>query len=444
MKNDFTVLIVGRENVGKSSIFNKLISQNKAIVDDFPGVTRDRLYGEVDWFGKQFTVVDTGGILFDGADLIKSKVIDSIKEVIKEADLVVLVVDGKAGILPDDRKILSFIKENNSDFIVAVNKIDNNEMVGKTYDFYNLGIDIFFAMSAAHSTGLDDMLDYIADKVPGKDEVAGDTKLTQIAIIGKENVGKSSIFNALLNEERSIVTEIPGTTRDSVDSIIEMKGKKFIMIDTAGVKKRKRIKQLPEQFSIGRSFANVKRSDIVIHVVDAMDGIVEMDKKMLGYAAENMKAIILCINKWDLVEPGRREAMKEEFTVHVRENLKFLAYAPIIFTSAKELKGLEKLVDMVIHVDGQYNMRIKTGILNRMLREAVYRKSPVTKKGELKIYYMTQVSAAPPTFTLFVNKEDKIDISYMRYLEHQIRDTFGFDGSPIKLKIRQKDKKEAV
>ncbi|PKL92399.1 MAG: ribosome biogenesis GTPase Der [Candidatus Goldiibacteriota bacterium HGW-Goldbacteria-1] len=443
MKSDFTVLIVGRENVGKSSIFNKLINQQKAIVDDYPGVTRDRLYGDAEWFGKKFTLVDTGGILFDGEDLIKTKVVDTIKDVIKSADLVLMVADGKSGLIPDDKKILTFIKENNPNYVVAVNKIDSQAAVDKTYEFYNMGIDKIFPVSSAHSLGLDDLLDYIAEKIPKVKPDEDDGKLPKIAITGRENAGKSSLFNALLKEERSIVTEIPGTTRDAVDSMIELNGKKFIIIDTAGVKKRRNMKGKPEAFGIGRSFSNVKRSDVVLHVIDITTGITEVDKKVLGYAAEHLKAVVICVNKWDLVKPSDRDAKRKEYIEYLRDEMKFMDYAPVVFVSAKNSAGLEKLIDIVIRVEKKYNFRVKTSILNRMIREAVFRKAPVTKKGSLKIYYATQVSAAPPTFTLFVNSADKIHESYLRYVVNKIREDFGFDGCPIKLKVKQKEKKEA-
>ncbi|MBN2755394.1 MAG: ribosome biogenesis GTPase Der [Candidatus Goldbacteria bacterium] len=443
MKSDFTVLIVGRENVGKSSIFNKLINQQKAIVDDYPGVTRDRLYGDVDWFGKKFTIVDTGGILFDGEDLIKTKVVDTIKDVIKSADLVLMVADGKSGLIPDDKKILNFIKENNPNYVVAVNKIDSQAAVDKTYEFYNMGIDTIFPVSSAHSLGLDDLLDYIAERIPEVKPDEDGAKLPKIAITGRENAGKSSLFNALLKEERSIVTEIPGTTRDAVDSMIELNGKKFIIIDTAGVKKRRNMKGKPEAFGIGRSFSNVKRSDVVLHVIDITTGITEVDKKVLGYAAEHLKAVVICVNKWDLVKPSERDAKRKEYVEYLRDEMKFMDYAPVVFVSAKNSAGLEKLIDIVIRVEKKYNFRVKTSILNRMIREAVFRKAPVTKKGSLKIYYATQVSAAPPTFTLFVNSADKIHESYLRYVINRIREDFGFDGCPIKLKVKQKEKKEA-
>lgn len=440
--SDFTVLIVGRENVGKSSLFNKLINQQKAIVDDFPGVTRDRLYGEAEWLGKTFTVVDTGGLLFEGEDLIKAKVLENVKSIVKEADLALFVCDMKTGMLNDDRRIYDMLRKNAKDVIVAVNKTDNFSKLEGLYEFHGLGTDSIIPVSAAHGYGLDDLLDAIIDRLPDEAKGKEKEKMSKIAIIGKENVGKSSLFNVLLNEERSIVTNIPGTTRDSVDSVIELHGKNYTVVDTAGVKKRKRIKAQPEAFSIGRSYASVKRADIVIHVIDAEEGITDTDKKLLAYALEHYKAIVLCVNKWDLVEPGRRETQKKAYIDYMKKNLKFIAFCPLVFISAKEKRGIDQLIEVVFYVENQYNFRVKTSILNKVFREAIHKKTPVSKKGALKIYFITQVSAAPPVFTMFINKEDRMHESYTRYLENKLREAFGFSGVPIKLKIKQKERKE--
>ncbi len=438
----FTVLIVGRENVGKSSLFNKLINQQKAIVDDFPGVTRDRLYGEAEWLGKTFTVVDTGGLLFEGEDLIKAKVLENVKSIVKEADLVLFVCDMKTGLINDDKRIYEMLRKNAKDVIVVVNKADSFNKLEGLYEFHGLGTDKIIPVSAAHGYGLDDLLDEIIKKLPGEEIKKSCEKMSKIAIIGRENVGKSSLFNALLNEERSIVTDIPGTTRDSVDSIIQLMDKKYVVVDTAGVKKRKRIKAKPEAFSIGRSYANVKKADMVIYVIDAREGITDTDKKLLAYALEHYKAIILCVNKWDLVEPGRREIQKKAYIDYIGEHLKFISFCPVVFVSAKEKKGMDELVNVVFYVEKQYNFRVKTSILNKVFREAVHRRTPVSKKGVLKIYFITQVSSAPPVFTMFINKEDRMHESYLRYIENKLRESFGFAGVPIKIKLKQKERKE--
>lgn len=440
MKNDFTVIIVGRENVGKSSLFNRIINQQKSIVDDYPGVTRDKIYGEAEWMGKKFNVIDTGGIMFGGADRIKKEVIKQIESVIHEADLVVFLVDAQAGVTHDDRKILDFIKRNNSKFVVAVNKVDNEKLQNEAYEFYEMGIDSFFPITVAHSIGLDDLLDHIISLIPEQEKDEAEGKLPKLAIIGKENVGKSSLFNAMIKEERAIVTDIPGTTRDSVDSVLEISGKKFVLIDTAGVKKRKRIKEQPEEFSIGRSFMNIKRSDMVMLVIDAIEGIQDMDKKILGYAYEHSKAIMIVVNKWDKVGKDEREKMKEKYIEYIRSNIAFMNFAPLVFVSAKEGRGLEELIDVVIYVENQYNFRVKTAVLNRVFQEAIYNKSVSSKKGDLRIYFISQVAIKPPVFALFVNKKAKIVDSYLKYLENKLRENFGFEGVPLKFKIKERRK----
>lgn len=442
MKTNFTVLIAGRENVGKSSIFNKLINRQKSIVDDFPGVTRDKIYGEAGWMGKSFTVVDTGGLLFNDADLIKKEVIKIVKEVIKDVDLVLLVVDATMGIVPEDREVFDFIRSNSSNFAVVANKVDTHEKASLVYEFYNLGVDHVFPVSAAHSYGLDDLLDFITAQIPAPKGMELEAKITKVAILGRENVGKSTLFNALVREERSIVTDIPGTTRDSIDTLVEIEGKKLMLIDTAGVKKRKQIRKKVEEYSIGRAFMNIKRGDMVILVLDCTAGVTEMDKKILGYAAANFKAVLIVANKWDLIPYEKRESEKLKFTAYLREEMKFAAYAPLVFISARDKKGLEKLIEVVFYVESQYNFRVKTGLLNKMFQQAVHEKAPFSKKGDVKVYYLSQVETAPPTFAVFVNKKEKLHVSYTRYLENSLRAAFGFEGAPIRLKIKTKVKQE--
>jgi GTP-binding protein len=439
---DYTVLIAGRENVGKSSIFNKLINRQKSIVDDFPGVTRDKIYGEAEWMGKKFTLIDTGGLLFHEQDRIKSEVIKIVKEVIKEVDLVLFVVDVTAGIVPEDREVYDFIKQSGVPFVVVANKVDTREKEINAYEFHNLGVDLVFPVSAAHSYGFDDLLDYITGGIEALKAVDENEKITSVAIVGRENVGKSSLFNALVKEERSIVTEIPGTTRDSIDTLIEYEGKKLLLIDTAGVKKRKNIKLKAEEYSIGRAFMNIKRGDMAVLVVDCIDGIMEMDKKLLGYAVENLKAVVIVANKWDLIEQSQREALKLKFTEYLRGVAKFVSFAPIVYVSALKSKGLEELLDVVFYVEKQYNSRIKTSLLNKVFQQAIHEKAVFSRSGDIKIYYISQVESAPPTFAVFVNKKEKLDVSYMRYLENKLRESFGFEGSPIKLKIKPRQKQE--
>lgn len=443
-KRNFQALIAGRENVGKSSIFNKLIKQPRAIVEDYPGVTRDRIYGTVEWTGRSFTVVDTGGLLLDGEDRIKKEVTKQVKEAMKESDIILFTVDCQAGLIPEDKKIFEWVKRSGRPYIILANKADEPEKFHEAGEFYALGAEHIFPVSAAHSYGLDDVLDHIIAVMPPAHAFTEAEKATRVSIVGKENVGKSSIFNALINEERSIVTEIPGTTRDSVDTMLEIDGKKLLLVDTAGVKKRKRIKEKAEEYSIGRSFANVKRSDIAVHVIDALEGIHDMDKNLIGYTAGHFKGMVLVINKWDLVDFREKERKKKEYTEFVRDVLGFVYYVPVVFTSAKTGAGLKQLLEIVFQVETQYNLRVKTSVLNRVFQETIYDKSPSSGTGMLKLYYMSQVSSAPPTFLIFVNKKDKIKGNYMKYIEKSLRKEFGFDGVPIRFKIREKKKKEDI
>ncbi len=437
---NFTVLIVGRENVGKSSLFNRLINRQKSIVDDYPGVTRDKIYGEAEWLGRRFTVIDTGGLLFNDADRIKKEVVKIVKELIPEVDLVLFMASVDEGVMPEDKEILDFVKKSGKEFITVVNKVDNDKRKNQVYDFHNLGIDRVFPVSVTHSMGLDDVLDCIIEYIPAPKDADAELNVPKIAIVGRENAGKSSLFNALIKEERSIVTEIPGTTRDSIDSLVEINGRQLMFIDTAGVKKRNKMKLKAEEYSIGRAFMNVRRAHLALLVIDANEGILEMDKKMLGYACENYKGVIIVINKWDLVPRELRDKKKIEYSEYIRQSLSFADFAPILYISAKEKKGLDQLIDIVFSVENQYNFRVKTSLLNKMFQQAMFEKQPFSRKGELKIYYISQVETAPPTFAVFVNKAEKIHFSYLRYIENRIRETFGFTGVPIKLKIKKKER----
>ncbi len=445
-EKDFTVLIIGRENVGKSTLFNKLIGEHKSIIDDFPGVTRDKIYGVAEWLGKKFTLVDTGGILFEKEDIIKTEVLKKIQEVMNEADLALLVVDARDGLVPDDKMIYNFLKKSGLQFLTVVNKVDDKLLENNAYEFYKLGVEKLFLVSAEHSLGLDAVLDYIVKQMKNiKNKTSEEKKdeIIKITIAGRENVGKSSLFNAILNEERSIVTEIPGTTRDAIDSLIEISGKKFIIIDTAGIKKRKNISGKVEQYSIGRTFANIKRSDMVLYLLDAMEEISEIDKKAIDYALKNYKGLIFVVNKWDIVRQKRKniKEMKEKFFEYIRKKIKFADFIPIVFVSAKEKQGLNELFDIVFYVENQYNFRVKTSILNRVFAETVFRKTPQSASGNLKIYYITQVGVRPPEFVVFVNKKEKIKENYIKYIEKNLRNKFGFEGVPLKIKVKLKIKK---
>ncbi|HDQ25683.1 MAG TPA: ribosome biogenesis GTPase Der [bacterium] len=443
LKKDFLVVIAGRENVGKSSIFNRLIMQKRAIVDDYPGVTRDRIFGESEWDGKRFSVVDTGGFFFDGEDKIKSIVARQASEIIKDSGLTLLVTDARAGVLPDDVKIAEIIRKHSAKCALVVNKVDVPEKAGGVYDFYRLGIDKVFPVSAEHGLGFDALLDHISSLMPeGGRQEKEEEKFTRIAIVGKENVGKSSLFNTIAKQELSIVTDIPGTTRDSIDTLVAARGRQLLFIDTAGVKKRKSMRKKAEEYSIGRAFANIKRADMVIHVLDVDAGIQETDKKVLGYAAEHHKGIIIAINKWDLVPSEEKDEVREKYIKYLASIVKFVAYAPVVFVSALNGRGTEKLIDVVFQVEKQYNLRVKTSVLNRVFREVIYKKPPSSRKGDLKIYYISQVSAGPPVFALFLNKKEKLKDNYLKYVENKLRESFGFAGVPLNFRLKEKSRKE--
>ncbi|MCX7699155.1 MAG: ribosome biogenesis GTPase Der, partial [Candidatus Goldbacteria bacterium] len=415
---------------------------HKAIVDDYPGVTRDMIECNVTWLGKSFKLIDTGGILYENPDKIKQLVLKQIEEILKKSDFVLFVVDAIAGLMPDDKKIYQYLKQSNKNFIVVVNKCDNDKLTNNANEFYELGVDKIFPVSAEHSIGLDSILDHIISLIPYKytDKKEEEKKITRITITGRENVGKSSLFNAIIDEERMIVTDIPGTTRDAIDTEVVIKNKKYIFVDTAGIKKRKNINEKVLEYSIGRAFANIKRSDIIIHVIDVLDGILEIDKKILGYIHENYKGIILVINKWDIISPKERENLEEKYLDYIKKHLPFLDFMPVVFISALKKMNIEKLLDIVIKVENQYNHRVPTSSLNRAFNDIIYNKTVTGKSGHLRIYYMTQVKIAPPTFVIFTNRKEKLNDSYLRYIEGKIRDNFGFEGVSIKFKIKQKEK----
>lgn len=438
--NEFVVVIVGRENVGKSSLFNKLICQHKAIVDDYPGVTRDMVEGYVDWLGRKFKLIDTGGILYENPDKIKKLVLKQIEKLITISDFILLVVDAINGLMPDDEKIYRYLRKKNKNFILVVNKCDNDKLANNACEFYKLGVEKLFAVSAEHSLGLDAVLDHIISFIPSDIKKTEEKNIPRITITGRENVGKSSLFNVLINEERMIVTDIPGTTRDAIDFEVKIKDKKFVFVDTAGIKKRKNIKEKVLEYSVGRAFANIKRSDIVIHIIDVLEGIQEIDKKILGYIHNNYKGIILAVNKWDIVEIKEKERLKQKYYNYIKKNLPFLDFMPVVFISALKKTNIDKLLDVVINVENQYNLRVTTSSLNKIFEDAIFNKSVTSKNGKLRMYYMTQVDIAPPTFVIFINKKEKISSSYIKYIEGKIRENFGFNGVSLKFKIKQKEK----
>jgi len=433
------VAIVGRPNVGKSTLFNKLVGKRIAIVEDTPGVTRDRIYAEVEWLNYKFTLVDTGGIEPESDDIILKQMKRQAQIAIETADVIIFMVDGKEGLTSTDIEVAEMLRRVNKPVVLVVNKIDNLKLEDNKYEFYSLGLGEPITISAALSLGLGDMLDEVVKHFKDRVEDDEESHYIKVAIVGKPNVGKSSLLNRLSGEERAIVSDIPGTTRDAIDSLVEINGEKFLFIDTAGIRRKSRIKEEIEKYSVIRSLAAIDRADVCLIMIDATQGVTEQDEKIAGIAHEAGKGIIIVVNKWDLIE--KNDKTMNEYTNKIRTALSFVAYAPIIYISAKTGQRVAKLIELIKYVADQNAMRVKTGALNEVISEAVMLRQPPVEKGKaLKIYYATQVSTKPPTFTIFVNDEEIVHFSYDRYLENQIRQHFGFEGTPIR--IIYKSKKE--
>lgn len=431
------VAIIGRPNVGKSTLFNKLTGKKLAIVEDSPGVTRDRIYGEVEWLSYRFTLIDTGGIEPESEDIILQQMKRQAQLAVETADVIVFIVDGKEGLTPADYDVAEMLRHSKKSIVLVVNKIDNTKLEDNKYEFYNLGIGEPLAISSALSLGIGDMLDEIVKNFKKTDIENEEGPEIKVAITGKPNVGKSSLLNKLSGEERVIVSDIPGTTRDAIDSYVEIGEDKFLFIDTAGIRRKSKVKEDIEKYSVIRSFAAIERADVCLVMIDADEGVTEQDEKIAGFAHEAGKAIVIVVNKWDLIEKDDKTA--EEFTKNIRRDLAFLSYAPIIFISVKTGQRLIKLIDLIKYVSTQHSMKIKTGVLNEVIAQAVMMKQPPVEKGKvLKIFYITQVATKPPTFVLFVNAEESIHFSYQRYLENQLRQHVGLEGTPIKFIYRKK------
>lgn len=435
MRNSI-VSVVGRPNVGKSTLFNKLIRKKEAITEDTPGVTRDRLYREAEWLGRYFMLVDTGGYVPDDDDIISKHIKLQAELAIDTSDLILFVVDGKSGIMQEDRDIAEILRKSGRPVIVVVNKIDTHNTPTDVYEFYELGFEHLMVVSAEQAFGLGDLLDEILTFLPesGKDEESTDIS---VAIVGKPNVGKSSLINRLLDEDRMIVTDIAGTTRDAIDSYIMRDGVEYLFIDTAGLRRKRAITDAIERYSVIRTLSAVDRSDICLLLIDATEGVTEQDTKIAGYAHEQGKAIIIIVNKWDLIDKQTNTMKKYE--ENVRNKLGFISYAPIHFMSVKTGKRVDDIFDLINMVNHNYNLRISTGVLNEIISEAVFRTPPPTDKGQrLKIFYSTQASVRPPKIILFVNKPELMHFSYMRYLENNIRQKFGFVGTPVNFELRSR------
>ena len=433
------IAIVGRPNVGKSTLFNKLIGERRSIVEDTPGVTRDRIYGESEWCGRKFVLIDTGGIEPKTDSMILQKMREQAQIAIDTADAIIFMCDINAGLVADDRDIALMLKKSGKPVVVCVNKADKIGDVDPTfYEFYELGFDIDpVPVSSIHGTGSGDLLDAILEKIPVREDEAEEEDLINVAVIGKPNAGKSSIINKILGTDRLIVSSMAGTTRDAIDSRFENEFGKYNFIDTAGIRRQSKVEDRIEKFSVLRAHMAVERADVCLVVIDAKEGVTEQDEKIAGIAHEAGKAVIIIVNKRDSLETEEKDTVK--YSKKVYEALSYMTYAPIIYVSALTGQRIVKIFEMVNYVFNQSKTRISTGMLNDVLNEAVTRVQPPSDKGRrLKVYYMTQTSVAPPTFVLFCNSIALFHFSYQRYIENCLRDTFGFRGTPIKLVIRQR------
>ena len=439
MSRQGTVAILGRPNVGKSSFFNYVVGKRVSIVEDIPGVTRDRIYEEVEWSGKRFTLIDTGGLEPQSTDTILQQMKRQAELAVELADVILFMCDMKDGVTASDMDIATLIRKTKKPVILVVNKVDKvGEPPADIYEFYNLGLGDFYSISSAHGLGIGEVLDAVLDNLTEYSDDDEEGNLIRVAVVGKPNAGKSSLINRILGEERVIVSNIPGTTRDAIDTYATKDGQDFCFIDTAGMRKRGKVTDNIERYSIMRSLTAVDRSDVVVIMIDAQDGVTEQDTKIAGYAHNKGKACIVAINKWDLIDKATNTM--DEYKKTVQEKLGFMLYAPVVFISALTGQRVTKLYEMIKFVADQAAQRISTGMLNDVLNEAVAMVQPPSDKGKrLKLYYMTQIKVKPPTFAVFVNRADLAHFSYMRYIENRIRENFGFEGTPIVFKIREKD-----
>ncbi len=436
------VAIVGRPNVGKSTLFNKLIGKRLSIVDDTPGVTRDRIYGDCEWLGHNMLLVDTGGIEPYSDDIILSQMRRQAQLAIDSADVIVLVTDVRDGVVATDHEVATMLQKSGKPIVLCVNKVDSiGELPPDFYEFYNLGLGDPIAVSAAHGSGTGDLLDAVLEYLPKDVSEEDDDDTIKVAIIGKPNVGKSSLVNAICGENRTIVSNIAGTTRDATDTMVSNNHGNFVFIDTAGIRRKSKIDDAIEKYSVIRARMAVERANVCVIMIDATEGFTEQDSKVAGIAHELGKACIIAVNKWDAVEKDGETMQKER--KKLMNDFSFMSYAPIIFISAKTGQRLDKLFELIKFVDDQNAMRISTGKLNEVLAAATARVQPPTDKGRrLKIYYMTQASTRPPTFVCFVNKKDLFHYSYQRYIDNQIREVFGLEGTPTRFVIREREEKK--
>ena len=432
------VAVVGRPNVGKSTLFNALAGQKISIVKDTPGITRDRIYADINWLGRSFTLIDTGGIEPDSKDVILSQMREQAEIAINTADVIIFMVDVRQGLVDADAKVADMLRRSHKPVILAVNKVDNvNKYMADVYEFYNLGIGDPHPISAANQMGLGDMLDEVIAHFGEESEEEEEDDKIRVAIVGKPNVGKSSLINKMLGENRLIVSDVAGTTRDAVDTPVTHNGKEYIFIDTAGLRRKNKIKEDLERYMIVRTVSAVERADIVVLLIDAVEGVTEQDAKIAGIAHERGKAVIIAVNKWDAIEKNNKTV--KEYESKIREILSYMPYAEITFISALTGQRLNKLYDLIDMVAENHAMRVATGVLNEIMAEAVALQQPPSDKGRrLKLFYITQAAVKPPTFVIFVNDKNLMHFSYTRYIENKIREAFGFKGTPLKFIIRER------
>ncbi len=437
------IAVVGRPNVGKSTLFNKLIGKRLSIVDDTPGVTRDRIFGDAEWRSKKFMMVDTGGIEPKTDDIILKKMRAQAELAIDTADVIIFVTDIKSGVTASDREVAAMLQKCGKPIVLCVNKCDRpGDVPMEFYEFYNLGLGDPISVSSVHGHGTGDLLDKVFEYLPEDFGEEDDAEVINVAVIGKPNAGKSSLVNAISREERSIVSDIAGTTRDAIDTLVTVGGQKYNFTDTAGIRRKSKVDDDIEKYSVMRAKMAVERADVCVIMIDATEGFTEQDSKVAGLAMEQGKAAIIAVNKWDIVEKDGKtmDSMRKQ----LMQDFAFMPYAPIIFISAKTGQRLDRLFELIKFVHAQNTMRISTGMLNELLADATARVQPPTDKGKrLKIYYMTQASTKPPTFVFFCNREELFHFSYQRYLENQIRATFGLEGTPVKFIIRERGDRKA-
>ena len=437
------VAIVGRPNVGKSTLFNQIGKKRVSIVDDMPGVTRDRIYMDANWLEHDFTLIDTGGIeIYSNGN----KIVDAIRAqadiAMDEADVIIFVVDGRAGLTAEDEDIAKSLRGSKKPVVVAVNKIDSVQLEVDSYEFYNLGLGDPIPIAASNALNLGDLLDEVVKNFPAVESEVGEDDEIKIAVIGRPNVGKSSLVNKLLGEERVIVSEIAGTTRDAIDTHFFKDGTKFTLIDTAGMRRKAKVEDAVEYYSVMRSLKSIDRADVVLMLIDAVEGITEQDKKIAGYAHDSGKGCVIIVNKWDIF-PDKHDKSTNRFTDDLRSEIGFLQYAPVLYLSALTGQRVDRVTELVKFVVEQQTMRIQTSVLNELIRDATAVNPPPTKKGkQLKILFITQADICPPRFVIFVNDPELMHFSYQRFIENKLRDTFGFEGTPLKFVIRKRNEEE--